>query len=273
MTIAALAAFTLSTPPPPRSAAADSTASAQVETPAPEGEAPPPEEETPAPEEDSPAPEQDTPAAEEDSQAPEQDTPAPEVDTPAPEDSQAPEDEAGAAPQDPEGQTPAATPSATPTARAARADYAGRVQGTRGLIAISIRGAKAIGYFCDGKTEIWFQGTASDGRVSLKSTGGSTVTAAFNNTRATGELRTGAKRWNFTAQKVRKPSGLYKATAQIRGATLTAGWIYLPDGTRVGAANLDGVLIPVEIPEPGQPTVIEGTEIDPQDVDEFLGAR
>jgi hypothetical protein len=108
--------------------------------------------------------------------------------------------------------------------------------------------------------------------VSMDGFGGATVTAALADGTATGELWIGARRWNFTAPTVRKPSGLYRATALVRGAKLVAGWIYLPDGSRVGAATLEGSVIESEIPEPGQPTVIYDTELDPQDVDEFIGA-
>ena len=34
---------------------------------------------------------------------------------------------------------------------------------------------------------------------------------------------------------VNKPSGLYQAIAVVRGATIKAGWIVLPDGTQVGS--------------------------------------
>ncbi|TMR19925.1 hypothetical protein ETD86_19465 [Nonomuraea turkmeniaca] len=166
-------------------------------------------------------------------------------------------------------QAPAEEPSEIP---AAKADYAGRVQGSRGLFAISVRGDKAIAYFCDGKTEAWFQGTASDGELLLEGFGGAGVVAEVAGFKVTGEVQIGAQRWEFTAPTVRRPSGLYRATALVRGAKLVAGWIYLPDGRRVGAVTLDGNLITAEVPEPGEPTVIKGKRIDPQDVDEFIGA-
>jgi hypothetical protein len=152
-----------------------------------------------------------------------------------------------------------------------RADYATRVRGTRGLLAISIRGGKAIAYFCDGRTEAWFQGTATGGILTLDGFGGASVSAELADGRAIGELSIGDQRWNFTAPPVRRPSGLYRATAQVRGAKLVAGWIYLPDGSRVGAVTLDGTLVAAEIPEPGQATVINGAVITPEDVDEFMG--
>ena len=52
--------------------------------------------------------------------------------------------------------TPEVTKTVKPTP--VKADYAGRVQGNGGLIAISIRNGKAVGYFCDGKIEAWMKG-------------------------------------------------------------------------------------------------------------------
>ncbi|MGP3959645.1 hypothetical protein ACTWPT_26910 [Nonomuraea sp. 3N208] len=173
-----------------------------------------------------------------------------------------------AGPQDP-APTPTSSSSAAPVV--VRADYATRVRGTRGLLAISVRGAKAIAYFCDGRTEAWFQGMANGGILTLDGFGGATVSAEIADGRAIGELSIGEERWDFTASPVRKPSGLYRATAQVRGAKLVAGWIYLPDGSRVGAVTLDGALVSAEIPEPGQVTLINGVVITPEDVDEFLG--
>ena len=60
---------------------------------------------------------------------------------------------------------PEVTKTAKPTP--VKADYAGRVQGNGGLIAISIRNGKAVGYFCDGRIEAWLKGKAADGKVTL----------------------------------------------------------------------------------------------------------
>ena len=38
---------------------------------------------------------------------------------------------------------------------------------------------------------------------------------------------------------VHKPSGLYEATAVVRGATVKAGWIVLSNGTKVGSLESD----------------------------------
>ncbi|MFI7444245.1 hypothetical protein [Nonomuraea indica] len=181
-----------------------------------------------------------------------------------------------------EATAPAAEPSPTPrsgeTASAGtKLDYAGRVPGNGGLIAISVRGGKAIGYFCDGRTEAWLKGDATGGKVGLEGFGGATAGATLGGGKATGWLRLGGRKWNFTAATVKKPSGLYRATAQIRGARLRAGWIVLrrPEGgfTQVGAAVLDETQ--VRVPQldgdrPTAPVSVDGATLYPQDVDGFI---
>jgi serine/threonine-protein kinase len=44
----------------------------------------------------------------------------------------------------------------------------------------------------------------------------------------------------------KKPSGLYRSTAQVRGARIVTGWIVLPGGRQVGMSN-DGA---TETPAP-----------------------
>ncbi|MER5423697.1 hypothetical protein [Streptosporangium roseum] len=168
---------------------------------------------------------------------------------------------------------PQATPEATRTARPtpAKADYAGRVRGNGGLIAISVRDGKAIGYFCDGRTEAWLRGRAADGRVLLSGPGGASVVARLGGGRASGELEFGGRRWDFGAPTVKKPSGLYRASAVVRGAKVRAGWIYLDDGSRVGLTLVDGAPADVAIPEPGGNATVNGQVVDPKDVDEFIG--
>ncbi|MEU8102542.1 hypothetical protein AB0C18_02320 [Nonomuraea muscovyensis] len=156
-------------------------------------------------------------------------------------------------------------------------DYAGRVPGNGGLIAISVRGGKAIGYFCDGRTEAWFKGDAAGGKVGLEGFGTAAAGATLGGGKATGWLKIGGRKWNFTAATVKKPSGLYRATAQVRGARLRAGWIVLrrPEGgfTQVGAAVLDETQ--VRVPEldgerPTAPVTMDGATIYPKDVDGFI---
>jgi hypothetical protein len=161
----------------------------------------------------------------------------------------------------------------------AKADYAGRVKGTGALVAISIRNGKAVGYFCDGRTEAWFKGTESAGELRLKgvANAASKVTAELGDGRAEGWVSVGGKRWDFAAPTVVKPSGLYRATANVRGARLRAGWIriknpnggYYQVGTAfVGEQQLD---IPqLDDEQPTAPVTIDGTTVTPKDVDGFI---
>ncbi|GAA2889848.1 hypothetical protein GCM10010517_54000 [Streptosporangium fragile] len=167
--------------------------------------------------------------------------------------------------------TPAPQASRTARPTPAKADYAGRVTGNGGLIAISVRDGKAVGYFCDGRTEAWLKGRAADGKVTLSGHGNASIVARLAGGKATGSLELGKKEWDFTAPTVKKPSGLYRATAVVRGARVRAGWIYLDDGTRVGLTLVGDRVADVAIPEPGANAVVDGVEIDPQDVDEFIG--
>lgn len=157
----------------------------------------------------------------------------------------------------------------------ARADYATRVKG--GLLAIAVRNGKAIAYFCDGRTEAWFKGTAADGAVDLKGFGDATVKAELGGGKATGELDISGKAWDFAAPLVKKPSGLYRATALVRGARIKAGWIVLrrPDGNgfyQVGLA-VEGTE-EVQVPEldpaaPNAPVTLGDATLYPEEVEDI----
>ncbi|MEU4231749.1 hypothetical protein AB0F17_46275 [Nonomuraea sp. NPDC026600] len=186
---------------------------------------------------------------------------------------------------------PSAEPTAEPTAAAAtpeptetaaktidKADYGGYVRGNGGLIAISTRDGKTIGYFCDGKTEAWFKGNEKDGKITLKGFGAAAVGGSLGGGKATGWMKVGGKKWTFTAVKVVKPSGLYRATAQVRGAKIRAGWIVLkqPQGgfRQVGAAFADETQLQIPELNAYQPTapvpLDDDTTLYPKDVDGFI---
>lgn len=169
----------------------------------------------------------------------------------------------------------ALSPTKSPPRAAVKADYAGRVRGNGGLVAVSIRDGKAVGYFCDGRTEAWFAGKATDGRIALKGFGDAGLTAVLGGGKAKGELAISGRTWTFTAPTVKKPSGLYRATAQVRGARYRAGWIVLPrrDGNgfiQVGAMVKNGQPVPVPTITPGSPVTIDGETVTPKDVDAFI---
>jgi len=133
------------------------------------------------------------------------------------------------------------TPTATAYASApAQANYAGKVQGGGASVAISIHGSQAIAYVCNGSTvEAWLKGTAADGKVVMTGKNHARLTVAYGTGRVTGNVVAHDTRYSFAVHTVNKPSGLYEATAVVRGATIKAGWIVLPDGTQVGSLESD----------------------------------
>ncbi|WP_405141584.1 hypothetical protein OG589_31265 [Sphaerisporangium sp. NBC_01403] len=150
-----------------------------------------------------------------------------------------------------------------------RADYAGVAQGNGGLVALSIKNGKAVAYFCDGRVESWLKGTAEDNTVTLTGKG-SLITAALGDGRARGRLQVGKAKWRFTAPLVKKPSGLYRATAVVRGAKVVGGWIVLLGGRQIGLVNVDDSPYPAPKLTPGSPVNVDGTELRPEDTDAFI---
>jgi serine/threonine-protein kinase len=143
-------------------------------------------------------------------------------------------------------QSSSAAASPTPTAAASahgptRADYAGRVKGDpHASVAISIHGSQAIAYVCNGSAvEAWLKGTAVGGRLVMTGKAGAQLSANYNSRRAFGDVSAHGIRYNFSVYTVHKPSGLYQAIANVRGAKIKAGWIVLPDGTQVGSLEPD----------------------------------
>ncbi len=129
-----------------------------------------------------------------------------------------------------------ATPGAT-----LNADYAGRVKDDpHASVAISIRGSQAIAYVCNGSVvESWLQGTAVGGQLVMTGKDGAKLSGNFTSKRAFGDVASHGLHYSFSVYTVHKPSGLYQATADVRGAKIKAGWIVLPDGTQVGSLESD----------------------------------
>jgi hypothetical protein len=174
---------------------------------------------------------------------------------------------------------PSPSPTQTEAKKIAKADYGGRVKGNGGLIAISIRNGKVVGYFCDGKTEAWFKGNESEGDLDLTGVANpkSKVTAELGGGQAKGWVAVGGKKWSFVAPTIVKPSGLYRATALVRGAKLRAGWILVknPAGGyyQVGTAFVgeDQYDIPeLSADQPTAPVTVDETTVYPKDVDGFI---
>jgi hypothetical protein len=152
---------------------------------------------------------------------------------------------AAATPSSPASSSPASSSpaSSSPTATALvtapiRADYAGEVQGGGASVAISIHGGRAIAYVCNGSViEAWFKGTAVGGVLLMTGKNNAHLSAIYDFKKATGDVLAHGTDYRFVVSEVHKPSGLYQAIAVVRGATIKAGWIVLPDGRQVGSVE------------------------------------
>ena len=53
------------------------------------------------------------------------------------------------------------------------------------------------------------------------------------------------EKFTFNVGVAKKPGGLYRTSADVRGARLEGGWIVLADGTQVGLATYAGATVSV----------------------------
>ncbi|MET7453561.1 hypothetical protein ABZT03_17070 [Streptomyces sp. NPDC005574] len=123
------------------------------------------------------------------------------------------------------------------------ADYAGRTDDGSSAVSVSVRDGRAIAYFCDGHdTESWLRGAVrEDGRMRLTDGHGAALTGTLQGgRRLRGSVDIDGGHHAFTADRAKKPSGLYRATATVRGAKVDGGWIVLADGTQVGVLTRGG---------------------------------
>lgn len=150
----------------------------------------------------------------------------------------------------PVAQTSAPTRAVAPTASSAAASvdavplpakavYAGRVNGG-GSLSILVSGHTVVAYDCSGHVEAWLWGAADGARVTLHDRTGDLLTATGVAGGVTGVMTVKGRTRTFTLSVAHRPSGLYRATATVRGATVVAGWVVLPDGSQVGAWSTDG---------------------------------
>ncbi|MEV4417081.1 hypothetical protein [Catellatospora sp. NPDC049609] len=144
-----------------------------------------------------------------------------------------------------------APPAGPPPAAKVNAVWAGKVDGGGATIAIAVTDGVAVAYLCDGKkAEVWLQGTAAAGKLELAGAKGATLAGTFGGGKAAGTVTAGGRSWKFTAPAVKKPSGLYRATATVRNAKVVGGWIVLPDGSQVGIVTVDGQPRPAPAVDP-----------------------
>ncbi len=137
-----------------------------------------------------------------------------------------------------------ASPTATPYAAGpARANYASKVEGGGATIAITVHDGQVIVYICNGSTlDEWFSGpVSSDGKITLTGKNNATLDASYGVGEMTGDATAHGTDFNFSAGAVSKSSGagLYRATADVGGTTVKAGWIVLDDGTQIGSLEPD----------------------------------
>jgi hypothetical protein len=128
----------------------------------------------------------------------------------------------------------------TPT----RADFAGRVGGGGGSVAVAVHGDKAVAYVCNGSTvEGWMRGTVENGKLTLTGKNKAHLTASIHTSTVTGDVEAHGTDYSFSVSTVgkssSKSSGLYQATAVVQGKTIKAGWIVLGDGTQIGSVETD----------------------------------
>jgi hypothetical protein len=146
-------------------------------------------------------------------------------------------------------QSPSAAPSPVPTRTTpTRADFAGRVGGGGGSVAVSVHGDKAIAYVCNGSTvEGWMRGKVENGKLTLTGKNKAHLTASIHTGTVTGDVEAHGTDYSFSVSTVSKSagkssgksSGLYQATAVVQGKTIKAGWIVLGDGTQIGSLETD----------------------------------
>ncbi len=157
---------------------------------------------------------------------------------------------------------PSASPSPSPSKSTVRnGDYAGRTDDDSSAVAVTLRDGKAVAYFCDGRNqESWLKGDVeADGSMRLTDPKAEDqiLSGQLTGKRIRGTVAMGQRKYGFTADRAVKPSGLYRATATVRGAKVDGGWIVLRDGRQVGILKRDDKATPAPRidPETGAVTV------------------
>ncbi|MET7574090.1 hypothetical protein ABZT04_37240 [Streptomyces sp. NPDC005492] len=163
--------------------------------------------------------------------------------------------------------TPSPTPSKTPVPNAS---YAGRTDDDAASVAVSIRNGRAVAYFCDGRyKEAWLRGPVEDdGTMRLTAKNGAVLDGKLQQgTKIRGTVKDEGRSYAFTAAKAVKPSGLWRATAKVRGAKIDGGWIVLPNGRQTGIVTRDGKATAAPRIDPGTGAVtVDGQQLTAQPV-------
>ncbi|MFI5804257.1 hypothetical protein [Streptomyces sp. NPDC051561] len=167
----------------------------------------------------------------------------------------------GASSAPPPSTAPPSAPSTaapSPSATAPESVYAGRTADDSAAVSLSVRDGKAVAYYCDGRTrESWLKGNVEDdGSMTLTGKNGAKLEATTRAGKVQGQVEVADRPQNFTAARATKPSGLYRATAQVRGAQIDGGWIVLQDGRQVGIVNRAGKPSPAPSIDPANGAVV-----------------
>lgn len=139
--------------------------------------------------------------------------------------------------------SPSPSPTKSPSKRPpGKSEYAGRTADDAAAISISIRDDKAIAYYCNGRdAESWLKGDVEDdGSMRLTGKNGAKLDGTLADNAVRGKVEVNEQPRDFTAARAKPPSGLYRATTEVRGAEIDGGWIVLPDGQQVGILKEDG---------------------------------
>ncbi|GGM02067.1 hypothetical protein GCM10010129_51930 [Streptomyces fumigatiscleroticus] len=144
----------------------------------------------------------------------------------------------------PSAEAPAASsPAAPPRAPAPDGAYTGRTDDDSAAVAVTVRDRRAVAYYCDGRArESWLRGEVrDDGGMRLTGKDGAELNGTLRQgRRIRGTVDAGGGHQAFTADRAEKPSGPYRATADVRDTTIDGGWVVLKDGGQVGILTRDG---------------------------------
>ncbi len=121
-----------------------------------------------------------------------------------------------------------------------------RVDGGGASVAVSVHGDKAVAYICNGHAvAAWLRGSAAHGKLDLTGSNGARLSVDYRKAKAAGYIMADGTRYTFSApsvhrvSSVRRPPGLYRATAVVHGVSIKAGWIVMADGSQVGSVEYD----------------------------------
>ncbi|MBO2455104.1 hypothetical protein J4573_49020 [Actinomadura barringtoniae] len=147
-------------------------------------------------------------------------------------------------------------------AQTTSATYASHVPGSRAVVAMTVKGSDVIAYVCDGHSlEAWLRGKLyPEGLVRLQGKQGILTGSVVGDTVVGAASLSRKSVMGFRAPVVRAPSGLYRASATVRGAKIVGGWIVLPGGDQVGLVDYEQRPRPAPRLDPAAGSVVVGDD-------------